>query len=824
MNVKLPNGRIIQNVPDGTTKQEIMDKAIANGLATQADFSGQQAAPQQGDAQQPEQPQTQQTQPSQRGTVRTSSIQEPTQQYQPGFMDKISDLLTGDDRMTQQLAGLKEIGSAPELNEFSKSAFKMSAGLMATGDIDRMEQIIKANIPSAKFDKDAKGNVIVNLPSGQYALNKPGISGGDVARFIGQGLTYALGDVLAGPIAGGAGGEAAIQAAQKYAGADVTPESAAEDIALSTALGGATKYVPEGIKSLATKAGRKAETAAKEAAGLNVDAAKAESDIAGAYKASTDSATRDAAASDIAKETVKQTRSGSMRKDLPELAGRARTDEEIAQSAKNLGLEDTLSPGQMSSSQTYRELEGALAAVSASRLSAIRKDAIIKTAQKADDFITEFGGKIDKAGLSEDIKNEMLNTIDDLGNQAEGLYSKVKDAIPAKAKVDTSNIVSTLEKEAADLGGVENLPKAEKKILKIAKNSPTYALIDQQRKQIGAALGKSKGAFRNATTGELNKLYGLLTTAQEGTAKQYGAGDLWDSAKSLVSQRKSLEDNSIKLLGKNQTAAILPKLGQSMKRLSTGDYKAFDETMKAIPEKHRQEAVLSAMNDVFTGSSRKEKQLDPGAFVDWYDQLRRQPTLQRRINAYLPQGAKERLHDIYNVAKGIRDAESERVRTGVIQGLLKDFDSSDGLVSKLFDMGKKAAMAEGVTSSIGLPGVGSASVIVNSLKRGPKEPITQAADKLMSSPEFLKLVKTYGSKSAQAKKLQNEAAKQLTKSAAYKKWYNALSNDSRNSIIRSGIKAYLFNDDSADQFKQLRENPFNRVKNNIGGYFYIVVE
>lgn len=38
MNVTLPNGRVIEGVPEGTTKQQIMQKAISAGLATEADF------------------------------------------------------------------------------------------------------------------------------------------------------------------------------------------------------------------------------------------------------------------------------------------------------------------------------------------------------------------------------------------------------------------------------------------------------------------------------------------------------------------------------------------------------------------------------------------------------------------------------------------------------------------------------------------------------------------------------------------------------------------------------------------------------------------
>ena len=42
MNVTLPNGKIISNVPDGTPKEAIMAKAISSGLAVESDFGVQQ--------------------------------------------------------------------------------------------------------------------------------------------------------------------------------------------------------------------------------------------------------------------------------------------------------------------------------------------------------------------------------------------------------------------------------------------------------------------------------------------------------------------------------------------------------------------------------------------------------------------------------------------------------------------------------------------------------------------------------------------------------------------------------------------------------------
>lgn len=96
-----------------------------------------------------------------------------------GFFDPI----TGTSRMTPQMESLSEIGSAPELNQLSVPAFKASLGLLTTGDTESLKGILSQQLGGdVSFSNDDKGNVIVNLPSGQYALNKPGLSGQDVVR------------------------------------------------------------------------------------------------------------------------------------------------------------------------------------------------------------------------------------------------------------------------------------------------------------------------------------------------------------------------------------------------------------------------------------------------------------------------------------------------------------------------------------------------------------------------------------------------------------------------------------------------------------------
>ena len=178
-------------------------------------------------------------------------------------------------------------------------------------------------------------------------------------------------------------------------------------------------------------------------------------------------------------------------------------------------------------------------------------------------------------------------------------------------------------------------------------------------------------------------MYGLLTQVQENVANRMGVSELWGTAKGLVSQRKQIEDDSIKLLGKQLSGAIMPKFGTAVKRLSTGDYKNFDEMMNALPKDMRQEAVLTALNDAFTMGSRAEKSLSAAGFVDWYKGLNKNQAAKRRITDNLPEGAASRLDDIFKAAEGMRNASKERITTGRIQGLLDNFAQSDGIISKI---------------------------------------------------------------------------------------------------------------------------------------------
>ena len=136
----------------------------------------------------------------------------------------LSDIFTGESRMTPEMESLREIGAAPELNQLSVPAFKASLGLLSTGDTKSLQGILSQQFgDQVKFDEDAKGNTIVSLPSGSYALNTPGFSGQDAVRGVFDMLAFTPAGRSASipaAVAKNAATEAAIEGTEASLGGD----------------------------------------------------------------------------------------------------------------------------------------------------------------------------------------------------------------------------------------------------------------------------------------------------------------------------------------------------------------------------------------------------------------------------------------------------------------------------------------------------------------------------------------------------------------------------------------------------------------------------
>lgn len=508
----------------------------------------------------------------------------------------------------------------------------------------------------------------------------------------------------------------------------------------------------------------------------------------------------------------------SKKKQIPtmeRLASEVQPDETILQAADRLGIRDQLIPSQYSRSQAYREIEQGLASIPGSQLNTQQKQAAAMLAQKADDLIQQYGGDIDKAALSSEFRTKGLATIDDLTRQSDDLYSKVNKAIPLTTKITADSTIGYLTNKAKELGGADALSPIERRTLTMLSGGtrragvdpnsaeslasygqarsyerilPTYARVDQLRKQVGEGL-RGRGVFKDAESGSLKQLYARLSDDQQAAANSLGAGELFSAAKQLVGTRKAIEDDLAAVLGKDLSGAITAKTGLAIKGLSSGNYKEFDKVMASVPKEMQQRVVMTALNDAFTSGSRMEKQLSAPGFVDWYEGLRRNTAARDRLYRYMPPEARSTLDDIAKVAKGMRDANKERITTGRVNALLEPFAQPGGTLAKLWGIGKQVAVAEGVGTAAGVPGAGAAGVVARGLSKD-KVPLMKAADDLLASPQFKSALNEYIRSTGNPKR-QASAEARLTKTKVYQEWFKRLPPASKAAIRSNGAIGWL---------------------------------
>ena len=719
-----------------------------------------------------------------------------TTKEQPGMLESIGNMFTGADRETRATQELPELESAIVGGDASGflstlptgDAVKLAGAIATTSDPAERAKMLQAASPDFGIQYDEKGNIIAaNNATGQrVVLNKPGLSASDLFPMSGRvAASIPLASTGGTPLVAGAAmgaKEGTITAAQEGFQASQGGDFDVGNVIADMALGGLSEFIPSFIGKMKGKTGAKADELAEEA--IQAEAGR----IANPASVEAQQAKSNALAAEIAKQGQKR------RRNLTESAGEVMINKDALDAAKYFDVDEDLTPGMLSDNPIYKDLEGALRAPGGNEISAKAEKGIAKVAQKADDIITELGGDLDKAALSDSIKGEITDTIGSLKKSSDKAYDDVNRLVPPQTDVDMSDLYVYLMDQKDIMRG--NLEPVEKSLLNLAENPQgvSYALLDKERKKIGASLGGAMNSpYASSEAATLSKLYDMLTDAQ-GKNLSGEALERWETGKSLVSKRKDLEEASQRLFGKKLTDSLATKTGQAVKNIE--NFKNFDEIMAAIPEKAQREKLLvSSLNDVFTTRSGKEQKLNIPGFVDWYGNVKRQPALMKRLNDNLPKGAIERLDKLYTLTKQIRDANSRVVKTGVAKKTLEGLDKYEGMLSSIYNTGKKAAAAEGVTSSMGLTGVGSASVIADALNKGSKDSATVAADKLIASPEFKRMAIKLAENNFKANKASKAAEKALRKSERYKKWYSMLPSEDKMRIIRGGLISYLGGED-----------------------------
>ena len=684
----------------------------------------------------------------------------------------IVETVTGAGRATEATRTLPEWTSMPELNSFSfQSALTGLGTLLST--TDQAVEIIKSNYPATQVMQDEKGNFILrsSIDGKDYAI-PPGFSMGDIPRVIGGALAFTpAGRATTILGAGGKAGltQAGIEATKVGAGAELKPEQIVKDIATTSVLEAAVPGASRVVKTL-----RGTSTPQPPRIEPAMDASIPS--VSAPNMPLTELA-------ETTKVAAGETRiPGAQTRAMQVLASETAPDPKTLEAAKRLGVDQYLQPDHITTNQVYRELAQAVKSVPGSQARAAEIDAFRAIGDRADKLVADIGGTKDMSTLSATVQKRMQSDVDDLAAKTEDLFvNTINKAIPVRAEVNPQNILNYLITRGEDLGGLQNLSAMEKDVFKRLSPKkekingvdvevyPTYAQLDQVRKDIGSAY-KQAGPFKDSDRASLDALYGPLAQDQKAVAQSFGVGEAFELAQNGVKIRKSIEKDMTSLFGKQLHLSMVDNITGAMKALPKGDEKKLINLLKAVPADMRQEVVASGLNTAF-GRAALDKKLGFNEYATWYQGLLENKQAYAAVMSNLPPGARKQLSDLYRVSRGIALSSRERIVTGRIQAAQQAlFDNADNFIGKIVEAGQKGAIVSTVEMagrSVGLPGVGVAAAVASAVTKS-KTPMQKAADDLLSSREFLQAARDV------AQGNNKKAAEQVAKSKAFTKFAKEL--------------------------------------------------
>jgi hypothetical protein len=652
------------------------------------------------------------------------------------------------------------LASAQELRPYSMSeavpganvATRTALGVMqplTIGD-QEMAAMLKRADPEiiVQRDKD-QGAYYIYSPTTQksFVINKPGISINDISNLTAT-IAAALPAGRAATMGGRAIAEAGIQSGIEAGQRGLGGEFNIEEPMYAGAFSAGTDLVT--LWNQSRRAGQVASTAREQ--GVPQDVGQVAGTVA---------------------RTVSTQAPPSQQAES--LASIVRPDPNVVRAAEQMGLQEVLPMRVYSRNPQYVQVEQAVANIPGSAMAEGEKAALLAVSQKADEFISQFGGTRDLASLNENVVNNFNSTLDDLRVQSDLIYDGLRQAVPPRTRVRPVEARRYLVSRARDLGGIKNLDSLESRILREvgSRGGVTYARLDQLRQEVGERYGAALrgNAFGDTTTFSLKGLYNVLTDAQGSAIETIASPQVksqWDAGKALVSQRKNLEDTAENLLGREFTRPVIPQVRGAINGLLDGNVRSFEQVISGIPEQYRSSAVVSAMDNIFTRGARNQTQLNMGGFSSWWEKLSRSPTSKNALIENMPEGAESFLNNLATISKQYSSATATVPKTGIVKAM-GDFGSDNGFLAKILPM---------------IPVAGSRISGVFSYA-GPD--VIKAASDLMASPDFRRIMV----RGAQGQPTE-QAQDAIQRSPAFRAWTETLPTNIRNRILTVGLTDYLF--------------------------------
>lgn len=445
------------------------------------------------------------------------------------------------------------------------------------------------------------------------------------------------------------------------------------------------------------------------------------------------------------------------------------SDPNFYKAAELLGINVEPIASYASKNPQFVSLSGSLQVLPGSAIDAKAIKFIEATNKAADEIITKYGGSIDKADLDTRYLNDAKGTISDLYETTDKIYSELAIRMDKKSRFDAPTTREFVENEIANLGGIEGASPQVEQIYKMLNNvddngnplPPTLGFIDKKRKEVGQAISKSSGPFKDEETGLLKKLYATLTDDIDKIAEASGGDtkELLDAGKASVRQRKQIEDNLQVLYGKKLNNSMTFNVSGAIKRLERGEVTKFQELVSAIPKDQRGAVVLTSLQDIISGKGYGQQSLSPTQFTKWMQTLNRSPKAKKALYEALPKESIQSLEALFEVSRGISRSTQKKIPTGISLATL----FSQGSFAKKLIRSAASRVAAGTVGD-------AANMVVGELLEN-KTDGARLANELLASDEFVAVMRKIARETdvnPSQRLLDLEA--QLQKTRKFKKW------------------------------------------------------
>jgi hypothetical protein len=461
------------------------------------------------------------------------------------------------------------------------------------------------------------------------------------------------------------------------------------------------------------------------------------------------------------------------------LAEQAAPNRATVKAAQRLGIADHLQADHVTTNEAFRQVVAAIKSNPQSKIAMAEREGLLRIAERATELIDDIGGTTDASALNASVKTGLQAIQSALDSKAEALYKKVRDNVPAKAEAPADAALQFVAQRADELGGVGNLSPIERMIARKLQPEdpatvPTYALLDDVRRDVGSAMRKA-GQFKDADTGLAKKLYALLSDDQAAVVDKHGMREVYDLARKAVAQRKAVEDDLVALFGRDLDRSIAGGgangLPGAFSALAKGDSARLGRLLASVPEDLRQQVVASGLATVFRKMATRGD-LDFTGFAKWYEGLKRNRQAYAAVMVNLPLSARKQVEALYRVSAGISESLNRRTKTGALTTIKAEMIGTDSLMENLFSVAKRAGAGmatEAITTPIGLPGAGIAGALGSALTKGKPKALA-AIDDLIASPEFEQMARAEPGPAKQA------AVRRLAFSPAFSRFARAVGN------------------------------------------------